>query len=160
MEIVKKVVLVGHFGVGKTSLVKRYVHESFSEAYLTTIGVKIDKKVVEINDQKVKLMLWDIAGESAAIKIPKKYLSGANGVIYVFDLTRKETYENIQRDLFEVNKCIKDNHCVVLANKSDLVAKEQIQEVRTTTGIEFLPTSAKTGDNVENAFVQLVSKMI
>ena len=76
MEIVKKVVLVGHFGVGKSSLVQRFVHQQFSEKYLTTIGVKIDKKVVSLGDVSVKMMLWDIAGESMTMKIPKKYLFG------------------------------------------------------------------------------------
>jgi len=160
MEIVKKVVLVGHFGVGKTSLVKRFVHQKFSEKYLTTIGVKIDKKEIEINGNQIKLMLWDIAGESAAIKVPKKYLAGAHGVLYVFDMSRKETYQTIQNDLFEINKSLGDNACVILANKADLVDDTEIAEIKNNLGVGFKITSAKTGDNVEEAFLELAREMM
>ena len=160
MEIVKKVVLLGHFGVGKTSLVKRFVHQQFSEKYLTTIGVKIDKKLIQIDGNSVKLMLWDIAGESAAIKVPKKYLSGANGIIYVFDMSRKETYQNIQSDLFEINKSLPDSPSVILANKSDLVDESFVKELKDSLGVEFEITSAKTGVNVEETFHLLAKKML
>jgi len=160
MEIVKKVVLVGHFGVGKTSLVKRFVEQKFSEKYLTTIGVKIDKKEIVIGDNLVKLMIWDIAGESAAVKVPKKYLSGAHGIIYVFDLTRSETYENIQSDLFEINKSLIDSELIVLGNKSDLVDQHEIQKVKSAIGLDFKLTSAKTGDHVEESFTQLAKALI
>ena len=160
MEIVKKVVLAGHFGVGKTSLVKRFVHQKFSEKYLTTIGVKIDKKELEVDGKQVKLMLWDIAGESAAMKIPKKYLSGAHGVLYVFDLSRKETYQHLQNDLFEINKVIRENACIILANKADLVEEVFIEQLKHNLGVSFKITSAKTGDHVEAAFLELAREII
>lgn len=159
MEIVKKVVLVGHFGVGKSSLVQRFVHQQFSEKYLTTIGVKIDKKVVQIEDVSVKMMLWDIAGESVAMKIPKKYLTGAHGIMYVFDLSREETYSSIQEDLFEVNKTLPDAKMVVLGNKADLVNPSAIEALREIIEVDFKTTSAKSGDNVEDSFFQLAKEM-
>ncbi len=160
MEIVKKIVLVGHFGVGKSSLVKRFVHQKFSDQYLTTIGVKIDKKVVEVNNTQIKLMLWDIAGESTAMKIPEKYLAGAHGILYVFDLSREETYTNLQNDLFTISKQLKDAPAIVLGNKSDLVDSTFIEDLKKEISMDFKPTSAKTGDHVEESFIQLAQELI
>lgn len=160
MEVVKKVVIAGHFGVGKSSLIKRFVHQKFSDQYLTTIGVKIDKKVVEVDQAKVKMMLWDIAGESSAVKIPKKYFAGAHGILYVFDLTREETYLNIESDLFEINKTLKGCPLIVLANKSDLVEDSFIEDLRSKLSTNFNITSAKTGDHVEDSFLQLAKDML
>jgi small GTP-binding protein len=160
MEVVKKVVIAGHFGVGKTSLVQRFIHQKFSDQYLTTIGVKIDKKVVEINGCRVKMMLWDIAGESTAMKIPKKYLAGAHGLIYVFDVTREETYQNIESDLFELHKYLNGNPSIILANKSDLVNDTFIENLRGIISTSFNITSAKTGENIEGAFLKLAKDML
>lgn len=160
MEVVKKVVIAGHFGVGKTSLVSRFVHQKFSDQYLTTIGVKIDKKVVEVNTALVKMMLWDIAGESSAMKIPKKYLAGAHGLMYVFDLSREETYRNIDADLFELNKSLNGNPSVVLGNKSDLVEESFIENLYGSIATDFKITSAKSGENVEDAFLFLAKEML
>ncbi len=160
MEIVKKIVLVGHFGVGKSSLVKRFVHQKFSDQYLTTIGVKIDKKTVEVGGAQVKLMLWDIAGESTAMKIPKKYLAGAHGILYVFDLSREETYNHLQNDLFEISKELKEVPTVVLGNKADLVEDPFIEDLKKELSMDFKATSAKTGDFVEEAFIHLAQEII
>ncbi|MEO1253548.1 MAG: Rab family GTPase [Bacteroidota bacterium] len=160
MEIVKKIVLSGHFGVGKSSLVKRFIQQKFSDQYLTTIGVKVDKKVLDVEGVQVKLMIWDIAGESNTMKIPKKYLTGAHGVLYVFDLSREETYVNIQHDLFEINKTLRDVPSVVLGNKSDLVEHDFIENLKRDLSIDFSPTSAKTGDYVEESFLRLAKELI
>lgn len=161
MEILKKVIVTGHFGVGKTSLVRRFVHQKFSDQYLTTIGVKIDKKEVKVKGANVKMMLWDIAGESSAAKIPRKYVHGAHGIVYVFDLTREETYENINADLFELQK---NNNAqvptLIFANKADLVEPSFIEEVREKINISFKVTSAKEGNNVEDGFLKIASEML
>lgn len=160
MELVKKVVIAGHFGVGKTSLVRQFVHQKFSDQYLTTIGVKIDKKVVEVDDTSVKLMLWDIAGESSSLKIPSQYLVGAHGLIYVFDLSRPETYQNIDNEIFELSKTLKTIPTIVLGNKSDLVTGEFVEKLRETIRIDFKITSAKSGDNIEDSFINLAREML
>lgn len=160
MDISKKVIVAGHFGVGKSSLIKRFIHEKFSEQYMTTIGVKIDKKSVEVNGSSINMILWDIAGESSAVKIPKKYFMGAHGLIYVFDLTRPETYEGIADDIFEVSKDNPSIPSVVLGNKSDLAEDELIEEIRSEINVKFNLTSAKSGENVEDAFVNLAKEMI
>ncbi|MFK7952785.1 MAG: Rab family GTPase [Ekhidna sp.] len=160
MEVSKKVIIAGHFGVGKSSLIKQFIHEKFSEQYMTTIGVKIDKKVVDVDGARVNMILWDIAGESSATKIPKKYFMGAHGLIYVFDLTRPESYERISDDIFEVTKDNPQIPSVVLGNKSDLVKDEFIEEIRSEIGVGFNLTSAKTGDNVESSFKSLAKEML
>lgn len=160
MEVVKKIILTGHFGVGKTSLVQKFVHQKFSEIYMTTIGVKIDKKVVDCEGIQVKLMIWDLAGESTARKVPTKYFGGAHGLFYVFDLTREETYKNIDDDLFELQKLLSNQPFIVLANKSDLVEDTFIENLSKELTVPFKITSAKTGENVEDAFLALAAQTL
>lgn len=160
MEIVKKVILTGHFGVGKSSLVKQFVFQKFSDQYLTTIGVKIDKKTVDVGGTSVKMMLWDIAGESNMIKVPKKYFMGAHGILYVFDASREETYQNIESDLFEINKSMRDTPFIVLANKSDLIDDDLAASLKSKINVPFRLTSAKNGENVESSFFELAKNML
>jgi small GTP-binding protein len=160
MQISKKVILVGNFGVGKTSLVSRFVHQKFSDQYLTTIGVKVDKKIVSLNGSELSLILWDIAGESSATKIPKAYTMGAHGIMYVFDVNRPETYESLSEDIFEIQKNLKDPGLVVLGNKSDLASKQLIEKIQAETQTDILFTSAKTGINVDTAFESIAKQML
>ncbi len=89
--IKKKVCMLGAFAVGKTSLVQRFVHSIFSEKYKTTLGVKIDKKSIDIDDAPVELILWDLAGEDEFMKVRNSYLRGSAGYLLVADGTRPET---------------------------------------------------------------------
>ncbi|WP_020528563.1 Rab family GTPase [Flexithrix dorotheae] len=154
--ISKKVVLIGKYGVGKTSLIQQFVHQRFSEKYLTTIGVKIDKKTVNIDGTELNMLIWDIAGESTNTKIPKSYHLGAHGAIYVFDLTRPSTYENIVSELNNLKKLISNVPIQLVGNKSDLLDEKNIHQIINSLPLEisFL-TSAKTGKNVESMFSAL-----
>ena len=87
----KKIILAGSFGVGKTSLFNQFIFNKFDDKYLTTIGVKVNKKIVDIEGRQLSILLWDIAGEVAQDKVPVTYFLGASGVIYVFDLSRPST---------------------------------------------------------------------
>ena len=160
MELSKKVLVAGHFGVGKTSLIQQFVYSKFSDQYLTTIGVKIDKKVVEVDGSNVNMILWDIAGEQSSSKIPKNYFLGSHGLIYVFDLTREETYNNIEENIFEITKGDPKIQSIILANKSDLVEDSLIEDLQSELSVEFGITSAKTGKNVEESFLSLAKKML
>ncbi len=159
--ISKKIVLTGCFGVGKTSLFNRFLYQKFSEKYLSTIGVKVDKKVVEIDGRKISLLIWDVAGEVAQEKVPQSYYLGASAVIYVFDLTRPSTYLNMQSDLDYLGKMLKSVTLKVVGNKVDLVTAEQIGMVEAE-----LPhpadclTSAKTGENVEALFLSIGKELL
>ena len=93
--IAKKVLLVGNFGVGKTSLIRRFVNNEFSEDYISTIGVRVSTKEILINNQPLKLLIWDVAGTQNDEKVPKAYFLGASAAMFVFDLTREETYLEI-----------------------------------------------------------------
>lgn len=160
MEVSKKVIVAGHFGVGKTSLIKQFIHQKFSQQYITTIGVKIDKKTVDVKGTAVNLILWDIAGESSAVKIPKKYFLGAHGLIYVFDLTREETYDDLDGNIFEIKKDNPEMPAILLGNKADLVESDFIENLQDQLSMNFSITSAKTGEKVEDAFKSLAEQLL
>lgn len=156
--IPKKVMLAGNFGVGKTSLFNRFIHNSFSENYFTTIGVKVDSKVVETSKGPLKIMLWDIAGEVTQEKVPRTYWLGSKAVIYVFDLTRPVTWDNIQNDLNFIEEVLPKTVLRLVANKRDLVEEARIQQAQQQLSIDLI-TSAKTGENVEKLFTQLAEEI-
>ena len=161
MSLSKKLILIGHFGVGKTSLVQQFVHQKFSEQYITTIGVKIDKKQLVVDGTEITLLIWDIAGENEQQKVPASYRLGAHGALYVFDLTRPSSYESIDQELAFLKTQIPDIPIQILGNKKDLLTDSQIDEILPQIAAEniFL-TSAKTGDHVEQAFENLAKAMI
>ena len=155
--------MLGAFSVGKTSLVQQFVSSMFDEKYLTTVGVKIDKKVVTIGDQEVTLMLWDLAGEDAYNSIKASYLRGAAGCIIVVDGTRPKTLE-VAKDIIKlVQDSVGDIPIVVALNKADLKEEWHLDEIAAN---EFkdrqtvLETSAKTGANVESMFLSLTEQML
>ncbi len=160
----KKICMLGAFAVGKTSLVSRFVKETFSEKYLTTIGVKIDKKLVTVVDNEINLILWDLAGEDAFQKIQTSYLQGCSGYILVADLTRRASFEKVIELQRRVEGLIGDIPFVVAVNKSDLENEKDIDdaylEELAEEGWDLTHTSAKTGEGVENIFVQLTRKII
>lgn len=152
--ISKKIILTGSFGVGKTSLFNKFIYNKFDDKYLTTIGVKVNKKVISIDDQEVSLLLWDIAGEVSQDKIPNSYFLGSSGIVYVFDLTRPSTYKNIVKDIDYLKNITSDKAMIkVVGNKSDLVDENKLEEVRSTILYPWdIITSAKTGANVDELF--------
>ncbi len=157
----KKVILTGSFGVGKTSLFNQFIYSRFSDKYLTTIGVKVNKKTIEIEGREVALMIWDIAGEVAQDKVPTTYFLGASGIIYVFDLTRPSTYSNLIKDIEYLKDLSKGAIIKVVGNKRDLVSEEDIEKVKSELPhpIDIL-TSAKTGANVNPLFYQLGAELM
>jgi len=152
----KKVILVGSFGVGKTSLFNQFIYSKFDDKYLTTIGVKVNKKVIQIGDRELSILLWDIAGEVSQNKVPVTYFLGVSGVIYVFDLSRPTTFKNIEDDMNYLKEIIDGGVIRMVGNKKDLLTDEQLEEVKEQLAIPFdIATSAKTGENVEQLFLDL-----
>lgn len=159
--ISKKVILTGSFGVGKTSLFNQFIYSRFDDKYLTTIGVKVNKKTIEVNGKELSLLIWDIAGEVSQDKVPSSYFLGASGIIYVFDLTRPSTYKNIEKDLDYLNRIVEGSVIKVVGNKSDLLELDRIDEIRSELNITVdTITSAKTGENVNELFQDLGSALI
>ncbi len=157
----KKVILTGSFGVGKTSLFNQFIYARFSDRYLTTIGVKVNKKVVKVGDREISLLLWDIAGEVTQDKVPTSYFLGASGIVYVFDLTRPLTYKNIETDINYLKDLLPGGIIKIVGNKKDLVSEEQIEAVKNSLSVPVnITTSAKTGENVSDLFQELGTDLI
>ena len=155
----KKICMLGGFSVGKTSLVKRFVSSAFSESYLTTVGVKIDKKTVDLGERTVNLILWDVAGEDDVSTVRMSYLRGSAGYVLVADGTRLSTLEVALSLRERVETECGALPFVLLLNKSDLqdqwaIGNAQLDEIR-QAGWSVRASSAKTGDGVEEAFREL-----
>ncbi|HHB79904.1 MAG TPA: GTP-binding protein [Saprospiraceae bacterium] len=159
--ISKKVILTGSFGVGKTSLFEQFLYSKFSQKYLTTIGVKVDKKVIDIDGKKLSLIIWDIAGEVKQDKVPNSYFLGTSAIIYVFDVTRKSTYEELERDIDHLKKMLPSGIISIVGNKIDLVNEDFIQELKQNIPLPWdILTSAKTGENVNELFLNIGSQLL
>lgn len=161
----KKVCMLGEFAVGKTSMVQRFVNSIFSDKYLTTVGVKIDKKTMDIDGEKIQLMLWDIQGEDALSTIPMNYVRGASSFILVVDGTRAHTLETALRIKSQISQTLgKSLPFIVLFNKCDLQAEWEITEgdinAIKAAGMTTMKTSSKDGIGVEEAFDLLTRMMM
>lgn len=155
-EVRKKIVLLGNVGVGKTSLIRKFVFNTFSDDYLSTIGVRVDKKSVDVGDIKVHLMIWDLAGEIFNSKLYATYTQGAHALIGVFDMSRPNTFDVIESELLQ-QKDRKD--FIIIANKSDLVDQEEYNRIKEKYHPDYI-TSAKDGDDVLQAFEALAKKLL
>lgn len=161
--IQKKIALLGAPGVGKTSLVRRFVESLFDDKYLTTIGVKVDKKSVRAGATDVTLMLWDVAGAEERFAIPTTYVRGSAGFLLVVDGTRAETLDAAARIVEQVDRELGALPFVLVLNKHDLADQWRITSA--TVGplgraVATLTTSAKTGEGVEAAFQALALAVV
>ncbi|MDJ0520937.1 MAG: Rab family GTPase [Planctomycetota bacterium] len=159
----KKVCMLGAFAVGKTSLVARFVKGIFDERYLTTVGVKTDRKDVAVGDETVRMVLWDIQGEDELQPIKPSYMTGASGCLLVVDGTRPETLDVARRLKIWGEANAGPIPFVMLLNKVDLTADWALQDEDlqgdNRPGCRVIQTSAKTGEGVEDAFRILAEKM-
>lgn len=164
--VTSKVCIVGDFAVGKTSVVERFVRNQFSEKYLTTVGVKVDTKEIELQDPEVthKLVIWDVAGADHFGATEFAYLRGASGYIFVADGTRSATLtaaEGLQQQISDKYGVLPS---VLLVNKSDLTGQWEV-DVKRVRQLEdnhehVYLTSAKTGEHVETALLELSNLII
>jgi len=160
----KKICILGAFAVGKTSLVQRFVQGIFSEKYLTTLGVKIDKKSMRVDQQNMELIIWDLAGEDEFIKMRKSYLRGAAGYFLVVDGMRNETLDTAISLQQRVEEEIGKLPFILLINKIDLkkqwaIESQQIEKLK-ASGWCVLETSAKTTEHVEESFSMLAVELL
>jgi small GTP-binding protein len=169
-DILKKVVLLGDGGVGKTSLVARYVVNKFDDKYIATIGTKVSRKDIQIVKPNLiinlRMMIWDILGQKEYSKIRSASLSGAQGLILVGDLSRPETIRSLESFwMKEVNAIVGRIPTIIVGNKVDLTASNSmagtiLESMGQRLGVPMLLTSAKTGDNVESIFSTLGELLI
>lgn len=152
MSVNKKIVILGNFGVGKTSLIRKFVTNEFSSDYKVTIGVHVLKKDVIINKKVISLLLWDLEGFNNLKKISKAYLSGSSGYIYIYDVMRPSSYENLEQDIDFLKTNFNTNNIKVVANKSDLLTEKEYQHIKSSSYKPDFFSSAKTGENVEAIF--------
>lgn len=158
----RKICMIGGFSVGKTSLVQRFVQSIFSDKYLTTVGVKIDKKVVALPQKTVNLILWDLAGEDDIASLRMTYMRGAAGYALVADGTRHSTLDVALALRKRVEADYGPLPFVLLINKHDLKDQWEISDAELLQlrhdGLWIEPSSARTGENVEQAFTSLAAR--
>ena len=160
----KKICMLGGFAVGKTSLVSRFVRSIFSDKYLTTVGVKIDKKPMAVDGQDVTLMLWDLYGEDDFQSVQESHLRGTAGYLIVVDGTRPATLDTARELQPRIVRTVGEVPFVGVLNKADLATERRVDDGTVASAFErnagVLRTSAKTGDGVEEAFVALTRAIL
>lgn len=162
--IQKKICMLGSFAVGKTSLVQRFVQSIYSDKYHTTVGVKVDKKVVLVGADQVTLLLWDIEGAETEHELRKSYLRGASGYLLVADGTRRDTLQKALTLQSRAEETIGSVPFLLLLNKSDLegmwdVDSRELDSLKERDW-QVTKTSAKTGEGVEEAFLNLAQRVL
>lgn len=169
-----KIVLIGNSGVGKSSILYRFSEDKWEEKFVPTIGVDFvsifnnflqNLKAMEIDGKKIKLQIWDTAGQEKFRNINTSYYKGANGILVVYDITNRESFDGLNSWLIEIEKnSSKDVYKLLIGNKNDMEEKRQItfnegKDFASINGMEFFETSAKTADKIQDAF-ELLSKDI
>ena len=152
-----KILLLGESCVGKTCILLKYVEGTFSQNICSTIGVDFMEKIIDYGDTKAHLQIWDTSGQEKYKSIGLNFLRNADGVILVFDLTQKDTFEQMKQWLNDVNEICDDVKIIILGNKSDLKDERKVEEEIANNFAEklnykYFETSAKEGTNIENAF--------
>ena len=157
--IKKKISMLGAYAVGKTCLVRRFVHSMFDEKYHSTLGVKVDEKSVAVDGTDLKLMLWDIAGAEDYFSVPMSYVRGSAGVLLVIDGTRPETLERALDIVEQIEEAFGEVPIVAVLNKCDLTDDWKLDEDQlkklAPLHCPLIRSSAKTGEGVEEAFLEI-----
>jgi len=165
--ISKKIILIGDFSTGKTSLIRRFVDNQFNDSYLSTIGVKISRKRINLEKEVIQGLIWDIEGGTDNKPVNKTYLTGAHGCIIVSDITRDDTIANIALYIKIVQEVSSSAPFVLVLNKCDRVNETEKQEILQRvlnqyqdSANEVYLTSAKSGEGVENMFKSIAQQML
>lgn len=164
-EYLFKLLLIGNSGVGKSCILMRYADNSFTENFFNTIGVDFKIKTITLNDQVIKMQIWDTAGQDRFRTLTSSYYRGAHGIIIVYDVTNKESFDNVRQWMQEIEKFASENvNKLLVGNKSDL---EEQREVSYEEGVElakkfdvpFLEVSAKNAIHIEDTFTTMATEI-
>jgi len=160
-----KLVLIGDTGVGKSCLLLRFADDNFTESYISTIGVDFRFRTVRIGNKTVKLQIWDTAGQERFRTITSAYYRGADGIIMVYDVTNRNSFNHVRDWLKEVDEYANEDTCkLLIGNKDDcpdkVVDSGTGQNFAEELGIPFIETSARTAQNVETAFTRMAEQLI
>ena len=157
-----KILVIGESAVGKSCLLLRYTDNKFQETFMTTIGVDFKTKYIDIDGNHVKLQIWDTAGQEKFRSITKAYYRGAHGILVVFDISRRDTFNQTRMWIDSIKDASSDSIDVILiGNKCDLeraVTKEEAEDLAAQYKIRYFETSAKDNTNVEEAFTYLATE--
>jgi len=168
-KLMKKICLLGDGAVGKTSLIRKFVFDKFDDKYIMTFGTKVSKKQVDITrdgkEYNMTFLIWDILGQRVHNNLHSAYYQGATGAFIVCDATRLDTLEHLDEWIKVFRNVNEDAPIILLGNKSDLVDKMEFKEpdlrkVAERYDMKFHMTSAKTGDHVEDSFLELGNEVI
>ena len=165
-DLLFKLILIGDSCVGKSNILLKYLKNQFNKNSKTTVDVEFDTKNIIINNKRIKIQIWDTAGQERYRSITSAYYKGAKGALIVYDITRKNTFDNIDKWITDLKLNGDKNICIIiLGNKSDLIDKREINK---NDGIKkaemyktaFLETSALNGDNISKAFDELIEQIV
>ncbi len=166
MSYILKIVLLGEANVGKTSLVYRFIENKFRENYKSTLGVNLLKKDMNVEGYgEVSAQIWDLGGQESFKSLRKLYLEGANGALLVYDMTNQKSYEKLDEWVQSFREARDDAPVILIGNKSDLKKQIKINESKSSdyadnNNMGMIITSAKTGQNVEQAFINLTKRIL
>jgi len=160
-----KLLLIGDSGVGKSCLLLRFADHTYTESYISTIGVDFKIRTIDLDGKTIKLQIWDTAGQERFRTITSSYYRGAHGIIVVYDITDAESFKNVKQWLSEIERYASEHvNKLLVGNKCDLVQKRQVEtekakQTADSLGIPFLETSAKNATNVEKAFLTMAAEI-
>lgn len=160
-----KLLLIGDSGVGKSCLLLRFADHTYTESYISTIGVDFKIRTIELDGKTIKLQIWDTAGQERFRTITSSYYRGAHGIIVVYDVTDAESFNNVKQWLNEIERYACENvNKLLVGNKCDLKQKKTVdtetaKDFADKLEIPFLETSAKNATNVEKAFMTMASEI-
>ncbi|KAM3137449.1 hypothetical protein pb186bvf_010422 [Paramecium bursaria] len=161
-----KFIIIGDTSVGKSCILYQFLEQKFRTKHEMTVGVEFGAKMMEIQNKRIKIQVWDTAGQEAFKSITRQYYKSAAGAILVYDITRKESFENIKDWIKEcTNYGTSDLKCILIGNKNDLekdrkVSKADGEQLAKENGFTFLEVSAKTNYNVNNVFYKLAEEIV
>ena len=165
-EFLYKILLLGDTSVGKTCFFMQYIDNTFHEVHISTVGLDNKIKDVELDDKVYKVQIWDTAGQDRFRSITKNYFKGAHGIVLLYDITDKGTFESVRNWIKQIKEEVDDNVCIILVgNKIDLedkrqVSKEQGESMAAEYGLMHFECSAKTGENIHESFNELLKKTV